>query len=51
MRQQPIKVCIDTTIQIITPKDMFTQSGEEFIVFVDVQDNRRELRADKITLM
>lgn len=51
MRQQPIKVCIDTTIQIITPKDMFTQSGEEFIVFVDVQGNRRELRADKITLM
>lgn len=51
MQQQSIKVRIDSIVQIITPKDMFTQSGEEFIVFIDKDGNEQELRADQITLI
>lgn len=51
MRQQQLKVSIDQTIQTITPKDMLTKSGEEFIVFIDEKSNERKLRADKITLV
>ena len=50
MRQQQLKVSIDQSVQTITPKDMFTKSGEEFIVFIDENNIQQELRADKITL-
>lgn len=50
MRGQSIKVTIDEKLQMINPKDILTKSGEEFLIFINEQGERQELRADKVTL-
>ncbi len=50
MRGQSIKVIIDGKSRIIQPKDIVTKSGEEFLIFINENGKKQELRADKVVL-
>jgi hypothetical protein len=50
MRNQSIEVTINGKPQTIQPQDIVSKSGEEFLIFLDKEDTRKELRADQIIL-
>jgi transcriptional antiterminator Rof (Rho-off) len=50
MRGQSIQVVINGNSQTIQPKDTLTKAGAEYLIFVDENNTRQELRVDAITL-
>lgn len=51
MRARGLEVVIDTQTQKILPLDMTTREGAEFLLFLDQNNTKCEVRADKITLV
>lgn len=50
MRKDKIKVKIDGEKSTIWPKDLWTESGAEYLSFVDENNSQKTCRADKIIL-
>ncbi len=50
MRQQVMKVEIQGELTRIKPIDIATRGGAEFLIFINEQDEKQELRADQIII-
>ncbi len=50
MHSQSIEILIDKVVQVIRPKNIIIKSTEEFLIFLDRQGVKQELRVDKITI-
>ncbi len=50
MRGQSIRVVINKESQIIKPLDIVTKSDAEFLIFLDENNTKQELRADKVII-
>lgn len=51
MRANALTMAIDGQTQKILPVDMMTRDGAEFLIFIDQNNIKHEVRADKITLV
>ena len=50
MRNQSMKVSINSEVIRIKPIDIITENGVEFLVFIDEKNQRQQLCADQITI-
>ena len=50
MRAQVLTVRIQGQTQVIKPIDIKTQDAQEFVVFIDQNNEQQTLRADQISL-
>ena len=51
MRAHGLEVVLDHHVQKILPIDIVTKDGAEFLIFLDQNNTKCEVRADKITLI
>ena len=50
MRNQSMQVNINGIVQTIQPEDIVTNSGAEYLIFIDEENIQQELRADFVIM-